>query len=120
MPNKEEAIKTMPNFGKSAPRPKTGAAKGAPRRSGSAGFQGSSAAPKKSHRKGATDAREMSGRKPDRGSNWEPRGPKTDSARKPRHTAEDRVCLWTSWFPVGTAVWFASTHLASVSCTLTV
>ena len=91
MPHKEEAIKTMPNFGKSAPRPKTGAAKGAPRRSGSAGFQGSSAAPKKSHRKGATDAREMSGRKPDRGSNWEPRGPKTDSARKPRHTAEDRA-----------------------------
>ena len=91
MPNKEEAIKTMPNFGKSAPRPKTGAAKGAPRRSGAAGFQGASAAPKKSHRKGAVAAREMSGRKPDRGSNWEPRGPKTDSARKPRHTAEDRA-----------------------------
>jgi len=91
VPTKEEAIKTMPNFGKSAPRPKTGAAKGAPRRSGTSSFAGSSAAPKKSHRKGATDAREMSGRKPDRGSNWEPRGPKTDSARKPRHTAEDRA-----------------------------
>lgn len=81
----------MPNFGKSAPRPKTGAAKGAPRRTGTSGFQGAGAAPKKPHRKGPVESREMSGRKPDRGSNWEPRAPKTEAGRKPRHTAEDRA-----------------------------
>ena len=35
--------------------------------------------------------REMSGRKPDRGNNWEPKSPRTESGRKPRHTAEDRA-----------------------------
>jgi superfamily II DNA/RNA helicase len=84
----------MPNYGKAAPRPKTGASKAAPKRSGTAGFGAKSAAPKKAHRKGSVEPREMSGRKPDRGNNWEPRAPRAsaaDSARKPRHSAEDRA-----------------------------
>ncbi len=81
----------MPNFGKASPRPKTGASKSAPKRAASSGFGAKSTAPKKPHRKGSTETREMSGRKPDRGNNWEPRAPRADGARKPRHTAEDRA-----------------------------
>ena len=79
----------MPNFGKASPRPKTGASKSAPKRSSGSGY--GAAAPKKTHRKGAVDPREMSGRKPDRGNNWEPKAPRTEAGRKPRHTADDRA-----------------------------
>ena len=81
----------MPNFGKAAPRPKSGASKSAPKRASGSGFGAKSAAPKKPHRKGSIEPREMSGRKPDRGNNWEPRAPRADGDRKPRHTAEDRA-----------------------------
>ena len=80
----------MANFGKASPRPKTGASKAAPKRAGSA-FGAKSSAPKKPHRKGSVEPREMSGRKPDRGNNWEPKAPRTEAGRKPRHTAEDRA-----------------------------
>jgi len=80
----------MANFGKASPRPKTGASKAAPKRAGSA-FGAKSSAPKKPHRKGSVEPREMSGRKPDRGNNWEPKSPRTEAGRKPRHTAEDRA-----------------------------
>lgn len=79
----------MPNYGNVAPRPKAGAKKSAARPTAQKSF--GTAAAKKTHRKGAVEPREMSGRKPDRGNNWEPKGPRTDSARKPRHTAEDRA-----------------------------
>jgi superfamily II DNA/RNA helicase len=80
----------MPNYGKAAPRPKSGASKSAPKRASSA-FGAKSSAPKKPHRKGSVEPREMSGRKPDRGNNWEPKSPRTEAGRKPRHTAEDRA-----------------------------
>ena len=86
----------MPNFGKASPRPKTGASKSAPKRSSGSSF--GSAAPKKTHRKGAVDPREMSGRKPDRGNNWEPKAPRTEAGRKPRHTADDRAARGTRSF----------------------
>ena len=86
----------MPNFGKASPRPKTGASKSAPKRSSGSGY--GSAAPKKTHRKGAIDPREMSGRKPDRGNNWEPKAPRTEAGRKPRHTADDRAARGTRSF----------------------
>ncbi len=79
----------MPNFGKAAPRPKTGASKSAPKRASGSGY--GAAAPKKTHRKGSQEPREMSGRKPDRGNNWEPKSPRTEAGRKPRHTAVDRA-----------------------------
>jgi superfamily II DNA/RNA helicase len=81
----------MPNFGKAAPRPKSGASKSAPKRASGSAFGAKSSAPKKPHRKGSVEPREMSGRKPDRGNNWEPKSPKIESGRKPRHTAEDRA-----------------------------
>ena len=40
----------------------------------------------------------MSGRKPDRGNNWEPKSPRTEAGRKPRHTAEDRAARGTRSF----------------------
>ena len=80
----------MPNYGKAAPRPKSGASKSAPKRASSA-FGAKSSAPKKPHRKGSVEPREMSGRKPDRGNNWEPKSPRTEAGRKPRHTAEERA-----------------------------
>ena len=80
----------MPNYGKAAPRPKSGASKSAPKRASSA-FGAKSSTPKKPHRKGSVEPREMSGRKPDRGNNWEPKSPRTEAGRKPRHTAEDRA-----------------------------
>ena len=86
----------MPNFGKASPRPKTGASKSAPKRSSGSGY--GAAAPKKTHRKGAVDPREMSGRKPDRGNNWEPKAPRTEAGRKPRHTADDRAARGTRSF----------------------
>ena len=86
----------MPNFGKAAPRPKTGASKSAPKKA--AGFGAKSSAPKKPHRKGSVEPREMSGRKPDRGNNWEPKAPRTEAGRKPRHTAEDRASRGSSSF----------------------
>ena len=86
----------MPNFGKASPRPKTGASKSAPKRASGSGY--GSAAPKKTHRKGAVDPREMSGRKPDRGNNWEPKAPRTEAGRKPRHTADDRAARGTRSF----------------------
>ena len=86
----------MPNFGKASPRPKTGASKSAPKRSSGSGY--GTAAPKKTHRKGAVDPREMSGRKPDRGNNWEPKAPRTEAGRKPRHTADDRAARGTRSF----------------------
>ena len=86
----------MPNFGKASPRPKTGASKSAPKRASGSGY--GAAAPKKTHRKGATDPREMSGRKPDRGNNWEPKAPRTEAGRKPRHTADDRAARGTRSF----------------------
>jgi len=85
----------MPNYGNVAPRPKTGAKKSAARPAAQKSFGAAPA--KKTHRKGAVEPREMSGRKPDRGSNWEPKGPRTDSARKPRHTAEDRASRTRSY-----------------------
>jgi superfamily II DNA/RNA helicase len=84
----------MPNFGKAKPRPKTGASKSAPKRASGFG----AAAPKKPHRKGAVEPREMSGRKPDRGNNWEPKAPRTEAGRKPRHSADDRAARGTRSF----------------------
>jgi superfamily II DNA/RNA helicase len=73
----------MPNYGKAAPRAgaKTSSTKKPAR---------GSVAPKKPHRKGATAPREMGGNKTDRGSNWEPRAPRAEGVRKPRHTSEER------------------------------
>jgi superfamily II DNA/RNA helicase len=84
----------MPNFGKAKPRPKTGASKSAPKRASGFG----AAAPKKPHRKGAVEPREMSGRKPDRGNNWEPKAPRTEAGRKPRHSADERAARGTRSF----------------------
>ena len=81
----------MPNYGKASPRPKSGASKSAPKRASGSAFGAKSTAPKKPHRKGSVEPREMSGRKPDRGNNWEPKSPRTEAGRKPRHTAEDRA-----------------------------
>ena len=85
----------MPNYGKAAPRPKSGAGKSA-KKSGAAFTKPS--APKKAHRKGPSEPREMGGRKPDRGSNWEPRTSKSESGRKPRHSAADRSARGTKSF----------------------
>ena len=86
----------MPNYGKAAPRPKSGAGKSTARKSGAPFSKPST--PKKAHRKGPSEPREMGGRKPDRGSNWEPRTAKSESGRKPRHSAADRFARGTKGF----------------------